>query len=726
MVEYTRLACFAERKGEVTLNRKYMKLTIAMVMVYGVLFIVFPEDVSFITSDKYAELMDHYIEIYLQYLRIVRRKGRRRWTSRKEKRRAVARIRMRRSTKRQKKICRMRKMRKLQKIERRFAKNCAKLNSSIQEMNDAGSSEDTLRNLASENAKRTFSKSCKNLVYSLRELLGIASECGIPESFSQLPDERKHPSYQIGVIFGAVLIMFLCQFESMDSFFKDCSTETCLKNIFGKKGPKTDAVRRVLIKTKPEDMNPIMWRIVKYFFENSDMVDAARIGGYLVAAFDGHEYGKTKKKKPDKYSLSRKLKSGATETFRRAVVCATVGGDLNTILGMTFLERAKDSAKKDEGELTGGKRLILELIEKLGPGFIDILVADALYLNAPFFNTVKGFVDAEGKPIPVELRKDNGIELVVRLKDKRRKIYKNAKNYFMSGNGFVDKYTVDGKIEVEVYEMVGKLLNGFDGEVRVLMFREKKILSKEEINEMGNINGTSVVTDDVNHRFNKYKKNCNSFSGCNTIDGDILNKYKANNNFYTNCSPPAEETVPNFISNEKQEQKAVKNKKWMTERKTERKTEKKTRKKARKKAGKKATKKKRRSKKRSDIYNKKYKHDFYKEIWLVTTDMNADRDILRQIMHERWDIENNVFHQLNTYYHAKHCYIHEASQVILQLIVMACNLHEFYLYKCGFYNLNPRKRKKKSVIKMFYNDLLTQDFSDIWVVETDGCNAVSA
>lgn len=39
--------------------------------------------------------------------------------------------------------------------------------------------------------------------------------------------------------------------------------------------------------------------------------------------------------------------------------------------------------------MTGGKRLIQHLNQKYGH-FADVIVADALYLNAPFINTVLG------------------------------------------------------------------------------------------------------------------------------------------------------------------------------------------------------------------------------------------------------------------------------------------------------------------------------------------------
>ena len=55
--------------------------------------------------------------------------------------------------------------------------------------------------------------------------------------------------------------------------------------------------------------------------------------------------------------MSRKNKAGKTEYFYRSVVCATVGKDPHLILGQEMLKLG-DGAEKDEGELTGGKRLI--------------------------------------------------------------------------------------------------------------------------------------------------------------------------------------------------------------------------------------------------------------------------------------------------------------------------------------------------------------------------------
>lgn len=93
--------------------------------------------------------------------------------------------------------------------------------------------------------------------------------------------------------------------------------------------------------------------------------------------------------------------------------------------------KSRDGAEKDEGELTGGKRLVEQLRKRQGH-FADVIVADALYLNAPFINTIK----------------ENGLEAVIRLKDEKRLIFQDAGGFFNRGEGekeIVSTWKKDGR-----------------------------------------------------------------------------------------------------------------------------------------------------------------------------------------------------------------------------------------------------------------------------------------
>lgn len=191
-----------------------------------------------------------------------------------------------------------------------------------------------------------------------------------------------------------------------------------------------------------------------------DRIDCNRVlrggtmGGYVAAAIDEVElFSSTKKACPD--CLTRKNKTGETEYFHRSVVCATIGKSPHLIMGQEMLE-PRDGGEKDEGELTGGKRLIRRLKNRHGH-FADVIVADALYLNAPFINTVV----------------DCGMEVVIRLKDEKRLIFQDAEGLFKQGQGKKTSFR-RGKIEVSVWDLSGFELAGVEKKVRVLRFYEEE------------------------------------------------------------------------------------------------------------------------------------------------------------------------------------------------------------------------------------------------------------
>ena len=158
-----------------------------------------------------------------------------------------------------------------------------------------------------------------------------------------------------------------------------------LKNCIQGRIPKVDAVRDLLSRIDPEEIRRIHEETVDTMKRNRVFREGT-IGGYVVAGIDGVElFSSTKKACPE--CLRRKTQSGQTEWFHRSVVCMTVGKAPHVILGQEML-KPKDGSGKDEGELTGGKRLIERLRKRHGH-FADVIVADALYLNAPFIKTLK-------------------------------------------------------------------------------------------------------------------------------------------------------------------------------------------------------------------------------------------------------------------------------------------------------------------------------------------------
>lgn len=395
----------------------------------------------------------------------------------------------------------------------------------------------------------------------LKKLLTyIKSVYLIPQKIKSLTDKRKRKSIPLFNILMPVLLMLLLQYESFHTFWSSPeSMKKRLRHCIKGKIPKVDAVRDMLLQVNSEELKAIHDTMIDRVKRNR-VLHGGTIGGYVTVAIDGLELFSSYKKKMDD-CLTRTHKNGETEYFYRSVVCATIGSNPHLILGQEML-KPRDGAEKDEGELTGGKRLLKNLKKRHGR-FADVVVADALYLNAPFINTV------------TEL----GMDAVIRLKDEKRLIFQDAEGMFKKDLGKKECFKRE-KTTIEVWDLCGFEMQGTKQKLRVIKYRES-----------------------------------------------------------------AEEKGKTQIQ----------------------------------------------------------------EVWLATTLESADYKVLWKMMHRRWDIEENAFHQLKTYYHAKHCYCKNAVENIFWLEIIAFNSRELYLFR-RIKNFEGSKITRTSVSRKFQDNLLTDDF----------------
>jgi hypothetical protein len=239
------------------------------------------------------------------------------------------------------------------------------------------------------------------------------------------------------------------------------------KNLFpkGTRLPKIDALREIVKEMELEDVQNVHDGIVDKAIENK-VLRTTTINGLRVSAVDGVELFSSKVK-CCKECLTRKLKNGEIEYFHKGVVCMTVGSDPHIALGLEMLEAKNDGSDKDEGEMTGVKRLLKKLNKK-HYHFADVIVADALYMNAPFINLVKSI----------------GMDVVIRAKDQRLNIVKNALESFK--NRKPNQVFKDTKKTVEVWEADGLSMMGCKENIRFFKFVEHWITpkGKQESREM--------------------------------------------------------------------------------------------------------------------------------------------------------------------------------------------------------------------------------------------------
>ena len=399
---------------------------------------------------------------------------------------------------------------------------------------------------------------------ALKKLLTyITSVKEIPQKIKCLSDQRERKSIPLFNIVMPVLLFLMLQYESFHTVFSAPeSMSKRLRNCIIGKIPKVDAVRDLLSRISPEEIQKIHEETIDILKRNRVFREGT-IGRYVVAGIDGVElFSSTKKSCPD--CLTRKNRAGETEHFHRSVVCMTVGKAPHVILGQEML-KPRDGAEKDEGELTGGKRLIKRLRQRHGH-FADVIVADALYLNAPFINTIK----------------ENGLDAVIRLKDEKRLIFQDAEGLFNQRKGKKKSFQ-HGKKTIEVWDLSKFEMENCPYRLRVVRYHES------------------------------------------------------------------------WQENGKEAER------WM---------------------------------------------------WLATTLEETAPPVLWEMMNCRWDIEENGFHQLKTYYHAKHCYCHAAVETIFNLMIIGFNMRELYLYR-RIQRFERSGITRKSVSRIFRDDLLAEKVKQI-------------
>lgn len=387
-----------------------------------------------------------------------------------------------------------------------------------------------------------------NKSYLKQILTYINKVYDIGKKINTLKDKRMKSPVKVSTITFVVLFGFMLQIRSFNRL-EHWLKKGKLKKVVPKKTkmPQIDAVRRCLSEFDIEGLKSIHKEVVKTTIKNKVFRDGT-IDGLKVAAIDGIELFESTKKCCDK-CLSRVHRDGNTHYFHRAVVCATVGSDPHIVLGEEMLEPKKDSSDKDEGETTGGKRLINKLYKQYHH-FADIIVADALYCKSTWIKEVQSI----------------GMDAVVRVKDERLHIVKDALAIFKcrkADKNWIVKKKSNNYIKIKAWDEDNFEMSDSNIKVRFIKFIEEiHIVDKVEI----------------------------------------------------------------------------------------------------------------------------------KEGWIITTDKLTSSETLWKVMHRRWDIENNVFHQLKTEWHLDHCFLHSPSGVetVLIFIIIAFNFMQLYFFRCirGFRKKN--------------------------------------
>jgi hypothetical protein len=200
---------------------------------------------------------------------------------------------------------------------------------------------------------------------------------GLGERLSTLTDSRTHPRIPTAAAFVCGLILFTTRRGGLNALEPDLRIPGRLRGLVGRRPPSVDSIGRIYARMGDPPLRRILSDIAHRLKRNKALIG---IEGRYVAAVDGHEFFASRKRCCPQCQTRTLTIDGrpVTEYYHQGVVCHLIGQDLALVLDVELL-------RPGEGEQTAAKRL-LERVFAAYPRFFDVVVADALYFDAPFIN----------------------------------------------------------------------------------------------------------------------------------------------------------------------------------------------------------------------------------------------------------------------------------------------------------------------------------------------------
>jgi hypothetical protein len=201
----------------------------------------------------------------------------------------------------------------------------------------------------------------------------------------------------------SVFGMYVLRLRSFNALEQELRVDRRWESWIGSRKPSADTIGRVVATMSPDELRQVLCAIHRSAWRRKAIHQ--RPGeSYRVVAVDGHEIGASRARCCPE-CLVRELTVGektVLEYYHRVVVAQWVGVTPPAILDIERV-RAK------EGEVPAARRL-LERVLRAHARLIDVISADALYLEAPFLKLVL----------------DAGKHAVVVMKQEQRDLYQDA------------------------------------------------------------------------------------------------------------------------------------------------------------------------------------------------------------------------------------------------------------------------------------------------------------
>lgn len=192
-----------------------------------------------------------------------------------------------------------------------------------------------------------------------------------------LSDARQRPTIPTSAVFASAWTLFATARGSLNSLEKEVRIPSRLRGLVGSRPPGADTIGRVYRQIDSQALRQMLSAINHQARRNKALGPG---GDLMIAAVDGHEFFASRKRCcPYCQTRTIQLKDKTvTEYYHRGVICHLVNHDLAIPLDLEL-------QLPGEGEETAAKRL-LERVFVEYPRFVDVVVGDALYFDAPFIN----------------------------------------------------------------------------------------------------------------------------------------------------------------------------------------------------------------------------------------------------------------------------------------------------------------------------------------------------
>jgi len=201
---------------------------------------------------------------------------------------------------------------------------------------------------------------------------------------ADLPDGRCYADHAAQKILAAVFLGSACQFGSLHRIETECRQGALCRRI----GPLSeDTIGYVLERQDPNAIFVLGCDIARQLKRNQ-VFASTWSRGLVVAAVDGIEICNSFARCcPQCLERKVKRKVGGEEReqinyYHRISVVSIVSGAFPIPLGIRFQGQGED-------EVACSLALLEDLLQRLGRRFLDVLIADALYLRTPFVEKIE-------------------------------------------------------------------------------------------------------------------------------------------------------------------------------------------------------------------------------------------------------------------------------------------------------------------------------------------------